>query len=225
MERIAAISEITDGDVIVTNTRGAHAATIAEHTFGMLISLTRHFPRLFQAQQEHEWLPRFDSHPVGLSNLTLGMIGLGNIGRAIAKRGKAFDMKVIAVDTHKIPQPDFVTELSLSDGLPELLRRADVVVVTTLFTPQTAGMLKAQQLAQMKPTAYLLVVSRGGIVDEGRLAGAGLDVTATEPLSKESPLWHTPHLTPYTALFWPLSFYPCDGYKHLSGESTALPRW
>lgn len=203
VERIAAISEITDGDVIVTNTRGAHAATIAEHTFGMLISWTRHFPRLFQAQQEHEWLPRFDSHPVGLSNLTLGMIGLGNIGRAIAKRGKAFDMKVIAVDTHKIPQPDFVTELSLSDGLPELLRRADVVVVTTPFTPQTAGMLKAQQLAQMKPTAYLLVVSRGGIVDEdaliemlneGRLAGAGLDVTATEPLSKESPLWKTPNL-------------------------------
>jgi phosphoglycerate dehydrogenase-like enzyme len=96
-----------------------------------------------------------------------------------------------------------VTELRLSDGLHDLLRRADVVAVTTPYTPQTAGMLGAEQLRLMKPTAYLLVVSRGGIVDEdvlvemlreGRLAGAGLDVTATEPLPKDSPLWDAPNL-------------------------------
>jgi phosphoglycerate dehydrogenase-like enzyme len=112
-------------------------------------------------------------------------------------------MNVIAVDTHEIPKPDFVTELRLSDGLDDLLRRADVVAVTTPHTPETVGLLGEQQLRLMKSTAYLLVVSRGGIVDEdvltemlheGQLAGAGLDVTATEPLPEDSPLWDTPNL-------------------------------
>lgn len=198
---MAQISELADSDVVVTNTRGAHAATIAEHTFGLLISLTRHLPQLLQAQSEHDWTEQFDTPQVGLTGLTLGMVGLGNIGRA--QRGYAFDMNVIAIDAHQVPRPDFVTELRLSDGLADLLRRADVVAVTIPQTPQTVGLLGEEQLKLMESTAYLLVVSRGGIVDEdalaqmlceGRLAGAGLDVTATEPLSEDSLLWDTPNL-------------------------------
>lgn len=203
VEKLARISEIAGSDVIVTNTRGAHAATIAEHTFGLLISLTRNLRQTFQAQRDHNWGVQFDNPMVGLTGLTLGMVGLGNIGRAIAKRGYAFDMNVIAIDAHEVPKPDFVTELRLSDGLDDLLQRSDVVAVTTPHTPNTAGLLGEQQLRLMKPSSYLLVVSRGGIVDEdalarmlreGRLAGAGLDVTATEPLPEDSPLWETPNL-------------------------------
>ncbi len=203
VEKLARISEIAGSDVIVTNTRGAHAATIAEHTFGLLISLTRNLRQTFQAQQDHNWGVQFDNPMVGLTGLTLGMVGLGNIGRAIAKRGYAFDMNVIAIDAHEVPKPDYVTELRLSDGLDDLLQRSDVVAVTTPHTPNTAGLLGEQQLRLMKPSSYLLVVSRGGIVDEdalarmlneGKLAGAGLDVTATEPLPEDSPLWETPNL-------------------------------
>ena len=203
VDRLAPIAELAESDVIVTNTRGAHAATIAEHAFGLLISLTRNLRQIFQAQQDHDWNVRFDNPMVGLSGMTLGMVGLGNIGRAIAKRGHAFDMDVIAIDAHDVPKPDYVTELRLSDGLDDLLRRSDVVAVTTPRTPNTAGLLGEQQLGLMKPTSYLLVVSRGGIVDEdalarmlreGQLAGAGLDVTATEPLPENSPLWDTPNL-------------------------------
>ena len=203
VEKLARISEIAGSDVIVTNTRGAHAATIAEHTFGLLISLTRNLRQTFQAQRDHNWGVQFDNPMVGLTGLTLGMVGLGNIGRAIAKRAHAFDMNVIAIDAHEVPKPDFVTELRLSDGLDDLLQRSDVVAVTTPHTPNTAGLLGEQQLRLMKPSSYLLVVSRGGIVDEdalarmlneGKLAGAGLDVTATEPLPEDSPLWDTPNL-------------------------------
>ncbi len=203
VERLARIPEIAESDVTVTNTRGAHAATIAEHTFGLLISLTRQLPRLLQAQREHDWLRQFDGPQVGLTGLTLGVVGMGNIGRAIAKRGHAFDMNVIGVDVNEVPKPDFVAELRLLEGLDDLMRRSDVVAVAAPITPETAGMLGPEQLRLLKPTAYLLVVSRGGIIDEdtliqmlndGQLAGAGLDVMATEPLPQDSPLWDTPNL-------------------------------
>ena len=203
VERLARISEIAESDVTITNTRGAHAATIAEHTFGLLISLTRQLPQLLQAQREHDWVRRIDGPQVGLTGLTLGVVGMGNIGRAIAKRGHAFDMNVIGIDVNEVPKPDFVAELRLLDGLDDLMRRSDVVAVAAPITPETAGMLGPEQLRLMKPTAYLIVVSRGGIIDEdtlvqmlqeGQLAGAGLDVTATEPLPKDSSLWDTPNL-------------------------------
>ena len=128
---------------------------------------------------------------------------MGNIGRAIAKRGHGFEMNVIGVDINEVPKPDFVAELSLLDGLDDLMRRSDVVAVAAPITPETAGMLGPEQLRLMKQTAYLIVVSRGGIIDEdtlmqmlndGQLAGAGLDVTAIEPLPQDSPLWDTPNL-------------------------------
>ena len=88
---------------------------------------------------------------------------MGNIGRAIAKRGHAFDMNVIGVDVNEVPKPDFVVELRLLDGLDDLMRRSDVVAVAAPITPETAGMLGPEQLRLMKPTAYLIVVSRGAL--------------------------------------------------------------
>ena len=206
---------LADTDIVVTNLRGAHAATIAEHTLGMLVYLARRFDDLRRAQSERVWHVPAPQPTVGLAGMTMGVIGLGNIGRAVAVRAHAFEMEVIAVDAQPVPQPEYVGEVRLLDGLDDLLRRADAVTVAVPKTDETLGMLGPRQLALMKPTAYLLVMSRGGIVDEpalirmlraGELAGAGLDVTATEPLPADSALWDapnifiTPHISPLSAL-------------------------
>ena len=203
VEGMRSIPELIESDVTVTNTRGAHAVTIAEHAFGILIFLARNFYSLLQSQEQKEWQRPLEQPGVGLSGLTMGIIGLGQIGRAIGKRAHAFEMRIIAVDAHDVPRPEYVAEFWLLDGLPQLLRRADVVVVATPITEETRGMLGPEQLTLMKPSAYLLVMSRGGIIDEptlaamlreGRLAGAGLDVTAIEPLPPESELWDAPNI-------------------------------
>jgi len=190
-------------DITVTNTRGAHASTIAEHTFGMLVHLARRFDELYEAQKRHEWMRGANLPFTGLAGLTIGIVGLGNIGRNIASRAKAFEMDVIAVDAHPVAKPDYVSELNLLDGLDDLLAKSDVVVVTVPITPETRGMIGARELGLLKDSAIFMVVSRGGIVDEaalietlksGRLLGAGLDVAETEPLPEENPLWDAPRL-------------------------------
>ncbi len=201
---------LVQSDVQVTNTRGAHATTIAEHTFGMLIFLARRFDELYAAQQRHEWIRGSQTPLTGLVGLTMGIIGLGQIGQAIGKRAHAFEMNVIAVDVNVIPKPDYVSHIRQLDGLPELLQTSDVVVVATPITAETRAMLGPDQLKLMKSSAYLLVMSRGGIIDEptlaqmlrdGKLAGAGLDVAATEPLPAESELWECPNIiiTPHNS--------------------------
>jgi phosphoglycerate dehydrogenase-like enzyme len=189
-------------DVVLTNFRGAHAQTIAEHAFGMLLYMTRSFPALLEAQKKKIWMRPVEPRPTGLSGLTLGIIGLGNIGRAMAKRGAGFDMNVIAVDINEVPKPDYVSELRLLDGLPDLLQRADAVMIATPLSPTSRGMIGADELALMKPTSHLMVMSRGKIVDETALvaalkekwiAGAGLDVQAVEPMPADDPLWDAPN--------------------------------
>jgi len=210
VEWMRRVPELADSDVIVTNMRGAHASTIAEHAFGMLIILARNFFSLYESQKRKEWQRPLEKPGVGLMGMTMGVIGLGNIGRAIARRGHAFGMDVIAVDAHKVPQPEYVSELGLLDAMPDLLQRSDVVVVATPITDETRGMMGPDQLKLMKPSAYLLVMSRGGIIHEptlvqmlhaGQLAGAGLDVTETEPLPADNPLWDAPNIfiTPHSS--------------------------
>ena len=209
VNKLMTIPELIAGDVVVTNTSGAHAATIAEHFFGSLIALTRKLPQLYQAQQRGEWVhwsqwsQQVGGPPLTLSGLTLGVIGFGNIGRAIAERAAAFHMNITAIDLLAVPCPPYLAELWGLERLPHLLSQADVVVVTLPGTPQTENLLNREALALLKPGAYLAVVSRGGIVDEealaemltqGRLAGAVLDVFKTEPLPAHSPLWKAPNL-------------------------------
>jgi phosphoglycerate dehydrogenase-like enzyme len=198
-------------DAVLTHMRGSHAATIAEHTFAMLLSMSRRLGFLAAEQRRKSWQWGQTPTPMfGLSGLTMGIIGLGNIGRAIARRARAFDMNVIAVDINDVPQPDYVDQLSGMDGLPDLLRRADTVAIATPLTPQSRGMITADHLGMMKPTAHLLVLSRGKIVDEAALiaalkeqwiAGACLDVQAEEPMSASNPLWDAPNLiiTPHNS--------------------------
>jgi phosphoglycerate dehydrogenase-like enzyme len=205
------LPELIESDVVLTNTRGAHGPSIGEHTFALLFALTRHIPQSVQAQREHNWA-RKELYRTSreMRGRTMGIIGYGAIGRAVAQRAHGFDMEVIAVDPHPEPGAPFVVETWGMERLPDLLAQADVVVVAAPLTAESYHLLDAAALAQMKPDAYLIVVSRGGIVDEealvdalesGRLAGAGLDVTEIEPLPAEGRLWDAPNLiiTPHTA--------------------------
>jgi phosphoglycerate dehydrogenase-like enzyme len=200
---------IADSDIIVTNMRGAHAATIAEHTFAMLLAQTRGLFAFQQFQRDHEW----SRSPVPLSNikdLTMGIVGFGNIGRAIAHRATGFEMRVLAVDINPGPPGEGVEEVWPLERLNELCGLVDVLVISAPITPGTRGLIGKEQIGRIKRGSYLLAVSRGGIVEEtalvdaleeGHLLGAGLDVTATEPLPRGDPLWTAPNLiiTPHTS--------------------------
>jgi phosphoglycerate dehydrogenase-like enzyme len=205
------LTDLVENDVVLTNTRGAHGPSIGEHTFALLFALTRHIPQSSQAQREHRWAWSDLYHTNSeIWGRTMGIIGYGAIGRAVAQRARGFDMEVVAVDPHPETGAPFVTEVWGMDRLPDLLRQSDVVVVSAPLTSESYHLIDEGALAQMKPGAYLIVVSRGGIVDEnaladalesGKLAGAGIDVAEIEPLSPDSRLWDAPNLiiTPHTA--------------------------
>jgi phosphoglycerate dehydrogenase-like enzyme len=198
------IPELVASDVLLTSARGTHGACLAESALGMILAFTRGIRDCVMHQQKHEWAAR-QMRPklVELTNSTLGIIGLGTVGRALAKRAAVFDMRIIAVDLFPADKPDHVSALWGLDRLGDLLREADYVVVTVPATPQTDGMLGARELALMKSSAMLVGISRGGIIDqealaqalrEKRVAAAALDVTKPEPLPADSELWDLDNL-------------------------------
>jgi phosphoglycerate dehydrogenase-like enzyme len=198
-----AIPELKDGPVILTGARGTHAASVADSAMAMILAITRGIRDSIQAQPEHKWVGSVRSKLIELTDLTMGVIGLGSIGRAVAKRAYAFDMRVVAVDLFPNNQPEYVHELWGLDRLNDLLAESDIVVVTVPWTPEVQGMIGAGQIARMKPSAMLVGMSRGGIIDqkalaealrEKRLASAALDVFEPEPLPADSELWDIENL-------------------------------
>jgi phosphoglycerate dehydrogenase-like enzyme len=145
-----------------------------------------------------------------LGDATLGVVGLGQIGSEIARRGLAFGMRVIAVDPVQTVAPPGVAALWRPDRLPDLLGGSDFVVIAAPHTPGTVKLFRRAQFRQMRPSAYLINIGRGAIVDlqdlvaalrAGEIGGAGLDVFETEPLPPDHPLWAMPNviLTPHVA--------------------------
>jgi phosphoglycerate dehydrogenase-like enzyme len=211
VEWVARVPALIQSDVDVTNMRGAHAATIAEHTFALLLALTRALPEYAAFQQRQEWgRGQVRDRMRGIKGLTMGIVGFGNIGRAIAHRAVGFEMQVLAVDAQSVPPSDGVGEVWPLSRLNDLCRESDVPTISAPITRETRGMVGPEQIGLLKDGSYVLALSRGGIVDEpaliaalesGKLAGAGLDVTATEPLPEGDPLWKAPHLiiTPHTS--------------------------
>jgi phosphoglycerate dehydrogenase-like enzyme len=200
---------LQDSDVMVTNMRGAHAATIAEHTFAMLLTHTRGLRTFDQLQRDHQW-GRGELALSNIKGLTMGIIGFGNIGRAIAHRATGFEMRVLAVDAETVPAGEGVAEVWPLSRLNDMCREADVLVISAPITPNSRGMVGQEQIRQMKRGSYILQMSRGAIVnepalvdalEEGHLGGAGLDVTGTEPLPVGDPLWTAPNLiiTPHSS--------------------------
>ena len=209
-----------DSDIILTNSRRMHGSQIAEHAFALLLSLTRRIITQYDFMKEKRW----EKAPcIELAGMTMGILGLGGIGRAIAARAKAFEFNVIAVDPEPMEKPESVTELGKLDWLPEFMAKSNVVVVCCPITPETHKLLSHEQFNAMQDGSYLVNISRGKVVDEdaliaalrsGKLAAAGLDVTYTEPCPPDSPLWTEPNVV--------LTAHTAGGSQHIQARTMQL---
>jgi D-2-hydroxyacid dehydrogenase (NADP+) len=206
--------ELVKSDVILTNARDVHGPVVAEQVMAMIFALAKQIPAAVRFQQRHVWGQEAVSHatrPREIAGKTVGLVGLGSIGRNVAKAASALGMRVIAVREHPDKEkPRFVDEVFHSSKLLDLLAQSDYVVLSTPVTPETTGMIGSRQLAAMKPDACLINVGRGPLIDEPalvgalrehKIGGAALDVFDEEPLPADSPLWDFEDLliTPHTA--------------------------
>jgi phosphoglycerate dehydrogenase-like enzyme len=206
--------EMIASEVIITNSRGLHADAMAEHTVAVILSFVRQLHRARDAQRERRWAqdelwtvpPEFGT----LSGTTMVLVGLGAVGGAIATRARALGVHVVAVRRHPRPDPAPADEQWGIDALLRLLPRADWLVLAAPLTADTRHLIGAQQLERLAPSAVIVNVGRGHLIDEpalvaslaaGRLAGAALDVVEHEPLPADSPLWSMPNvlLTPHVS--------------------------
>ncbi len=213
---------LRESGILVTNASGVHSIPIAEHVIGMMLSLSRKFPEAFRHQQNHRWAQQeiWDAkpHPGELHGAVFLLIGLGAIGKEIARRAQAFGMNIQAVTRSGSGDNFLAAKIYPATQLESALAQADYIVVAAPETPATNKLLGARQFAAMKPTAFVINVARGSIIDEAalaaaleqnKIAGAALDVAAEEPLPPESPLWRldkiliTPHLAAASEHLWP----------------------
>jgi len=196
----------------LTNAAGVHAEPIAQYVIMQMLNRVKRTRAHLELQAAHRW----ESIGGGeLTGLTLGIVGFGGIGRAVARLARAFGMRVVASKRTCVEEPA-LDRLYSPEQLGALLAESDFVVLAAPHNEQTRGMIDAVALEQMKPKALLINVARGGLVDEEalvdairreRIGGAVLDVTAVEPLPETSPLWDLPGcvITPHDSGFSPLS--------------------
>ncbi len=201
--------DIAASSVIMTNVSGMHVVPISEMVFGFILSYAKHLVQAGRQQSQKKW-ERFPSSV--LEGKTLGILGLGNIGRRVAKLGKAFGMRTVATRRHvrQVRPARDVDKVYPYQQLNVLLAESDYVVNCLPFTRETAKIIGSGELSRMKPTAFLINIGRGGTIDEEalaqallekRIAGAGLDTFQREPLPVESPLWEIPDviITPHVS--------------------------
>jgi D-3-phosphoglycerate dehydrogenase len=201
------VEAATERGVVVVNAAARNAEAVAELTIGLMLSLARRIPQAHEYVRSGQWQnpaePYITMRGVELGGKTLGIVGLGNIGRRVAALGSAFSMTVLGHDPHVRAVPEVMML-----ALDELLRQSDVVSLHAPDPPDGMPLLGAQQLAMMKPSAFLVNTAAPGLVDTealvvalkaGRIAGAGLDVFDSAPLPSSSPLLTLPNvvLTPH----------------------------
>jgi phosphoglycerate dehydrogenase-like enzyme len=211
-----------DRGIVVTNARGVFTRPIAEHVLMLILAISRRLPGLLELQRERTWQPL---QGVELRELTIGVIGYGSIGRAVASLAGAFGARVIAQRRNvagdggaaALDDPDDAFAFAPApdrilgpDGLHELLAASDIVVLAAPLTPETEDMIDAAALAAMRPDAWLINVARGRLIDDRalldalanhRIGGAALDAFREEPLPPTSPFYDLPNVivTPHTA--------------------------
>lgn len=208
--------EMLSSDVQITNTAGAYDSVIAEHAFAHILAFSRGIVRHERNRQERKWTREVPV--IQLDGLTACVLGLGSIGRTIAKRLKAFGLTVIAVDVQAAVPPDGVDRVVKPDAMLDALAESDIVVVALPHTPATEGVVNAECFEHMKESAIIVNIARGPIINQpdliealqqGKIAGAGLDVFEKEPLPEDNPLWDMPNVS-----FTPHIASQCDEGNH-----------
>jgi D-2-hydroxyacid dehydrogenase (NADP+) len=206
--------ELIHSEIVLTNAREVHGPVVAEHVIALVFALAKKIPASVRLQQKHIWgqqilwdeVPRIRE----VAGATLGIIGLGSIGRPTVKNAKAMGMRVIAAREHPEKGSEGADVVIGMTQVHQLFTEADYIVLAAPVTDSTRSIANAERLALMKPDACLINVGRGPLVDEAALAtalrekkigGAALDVFPKEPLAADSPLWDVPNLliTPHTA--------------------------
>jgi phosphoglycerate dehydrogenase-like enzyme len=202
-------TDIWQSPVVLTGVSGIHATPIGEYVLMIMLMLAKKAPLYFELKAKHEWM-RF--MPSVLRGKTVGILGLGSIGREVARLSGAFGMRVIATrrSARATTRARYVDKVFPPGQLHQLLAESDYVAVTLPLTPETRNIIGEAELNAMKSTGYIINIGRGSLIDESaliralrdnRIAGAGLDVTAIEPLPADSPLWEmdnvilSPHIS------------------------------
>jgi phosphoglycerate dehydrogenase-like enzyme len=216
--------EVRASGITLTNASGVHSIPMAEHIVGMLLAVARHFPSAVRYHAARRWAQQeiwdetvFGGRPRELHGQTVLFVGFGEIGRESARRLKPLGVRIWAVTRSGRGDASLAERILPASQLEEVLHLADYVIVAAPETPETHHLIGARELAAMKPTAILVNVARGTLIDEQALveclqcqaiAGAALDVTAHEPLPPESPLWTldnvflTPHISSVSEHLW-----------------------
>jgi len=207
-----------DAGIVVTHYPGYCTSEVADHAMAMIMALNRRIVEQDRALREGAWVEhgpatrRILRGPVQpLREQTLGLVGFGRIGQAVAARAKPFNLTILAADPYI--DPDVMVAAGVEPvSLEDLLRRSDIVTIHAPLTPETRGLINTETLALMKPSAVLVNTARGPIIDlpalaealeEGKLAGAALDVVDPEPLPADAPFYRMPNviLTPHSAYY------------------------
>ncbi|HYU22077.1 MAG TPA: D-2-hydroxyacid dehydrogenase [Candidatus Dormibacteraeota bacterium] len=206
--------QLRDSGIMVTNPSGIFSVPMAEHSIGLLLALARNFPDSVRGQDRGRWAQQeiWDKpqHLTELNGKVLLIVGYGSIGREVAKRAKAFEMRVWGVTRSGAGERTHSEKIFSATQLREALPGADYVLICAPETAETTHLIGAAEIARMKRGARLINVGRGSLLDEaqlvqalesGALGGAALDVAQTEPLPAESSLWKAPNLflTPHTS--------------------------
>jgi len=206
---------LIEHDAVLTNCRGPHAPPMADHVMGMVINLAHRWGDLFADQRDRTFeMLKYAGTYKELAGSTMGILSMGDIGTEVARRAHGFGINVYAADVHPMAPPPEVKEVWGLERLDELLGMCDWFVVAAPLTPQSRDMIDRRRIGLMKQGAFVIVISRGNIVDEqaladavrsGRLGGAGIDAFATEPLPQDSPLWGLDNvvLTPHASALTP----------------------
>jgi phosphoglycerate dehydrogenase-like enzyme len=203
--------ELVAHPVVVTNMRGVYNDHIAAHILAFVLAFSRGLHRYIPNQARREWRSEgYSAQVVHLPEATALIVGVGGIGGETARLCAAFGVRVVGVDARREDVPEGVAELHRPEALDRLLPEADFVILTVPNTPQTTGFMDAARFRRMKNSAYFINIGRGATVkladlvaalEQGQIAGAGLDVYEIEPLPPEHPLWTAPNvlLTPHMA--------------------------
>jgi phosphoglycerate dehydrogenase-like enzyme len=213
-ERCLAVDDVASGRIHLTNMQKMASPVIGEHAIAMMLSLTRGLTQQAKTMPEGNWNRSIGDEisMMSVDGKTVLVVGLGGIGQAAAKRAAALGMRVIATRNSSRSGPDYVDYVGLSDELFELAAQADVVINALPLTPETEGLFDEAFFDAARPGIFFINVARGASVvtddlvaalADGRVAGAGLDVTDPEPLPADHALWRMPNviITPHIAWY------------------------